>query len=62
MHIARGEAYELRQLIVRSQKKGFMEEKSKEFLEEKITSLIKGINGYIRFLRAKNEPINQVTN
>lgn len=55
MHIARGEASELRQLIVRAYKKGYMEEKSKEFIEEKITGLAKGINGYIKFLRSKNE-------
>ncbi|KKP97468.1 MAG: hypothetical protein US25_C0002G0013 [Candidatus Moranbacteria bacterium GW2011_GWE1_36_7] len=58
MHIARGEASELRQLIIRAQKKNYIKEDSMKFVEEKITELMKGINGYIKFLRNKD---NQLT-
>lgn len=51
MHIARGESYELKQLMIRSYKKEYIKKKSIEFIDEKITELIKGINGYIKFLR-----------
>jgi len=53
MHISRGEATELKQLMIRSQKKGYLKEESLEFIDEKITELIKGINGYIKFLQNK---------
>jgi four helix bundle protein len=54
MHISRGEAYELKQLITRSYKKDFIKKETSDFLESKITEPIKGINGYIKFLRNKN--------
>ncbi|EKD58515.1 MAG: hypothetical protein ACD_56C00110G0008 [uncultured bacterium] len=57
MHIARGEAYELKQLMIRSFKKGYMEERTKVFIEGRIVELIKGINGYIKFLKGKSETI-----
>lgn len=53
MHIARGEAYEFKQLMIRSCKKKYMQEDSMNFIDNKITELIKGINGYIKFLRIK---------
>ena len=55
MHIPRGEASELKQLMIRSQKKGYLKEESLLFIDEKITELIKGINGYIKFLKNKNK-------
>jgi len=53
MHISRGEASELKQLMIRSQKKGYLKEESLEFIDGKITELMKGINGYIKFLQNK---------
>lgn len=53
MHIARGEAYELKQLIVRSWKKEYIKEESSQFIDSKIIELIKGINGYKKFLKNK---------
>ena len=53
MYIARGESYELKQLIVRSYKKGIIKKKSSDFIENKIIELIKGINAYINFLKRK---------
>lgn len=55
MHIARGESYELKQLIIRSFKKEYIKKETLDFLEGKIIGLIKGINGYIKFLRNKAE-------
>lgn len=55
MYIARGESFELKQLMIRSQKKDYIKTESLKFIEEKITSLIKGINGYIKFLKNKKE-------
>jgi len=55
MHIARGESFELKQLMIRSQKKEYIKKESLDFIESKITELIKGINGYIKFLRNKSE-------
>lgn len=51
MHIARGEAYELKQLIIRSCKKEYIKQESCDFIENKIVELIKAINGYIKHLR-----------
>jgi four helix bundle protein len=53
MHIARGETYEVKQLMIRSHKKGYIKKESLDFIDEKIVELLKGINGYIRFLRSK---------
>jgi four helix bundle protein len=53
MHIARGESYELKQLIIRSQKKEYIKKESLDFIDNKMVELIKGINGYIRFLKNK---------
>lgn len=58
MHIAKGEAVETKQLMVRSQKKEYIKKESLDFIEEKITELLKGINGYIKFLRNKSEEKN----
>ena len=53
MHIARGEAYELKQLIIRSCKKEYIKQESCDFIEKKLVELIKTINGYIKYLRKK---------
>ncbi|MCG2695606.1 four helix bundle protein [Candidatus Parcubacteria bacterium] len=50
MRIARGEAGETRDGIVKAHKKGFTSKKIADFTHEKYTELIKGINGYIRYL------------
>jgi four helix bundle protein len=57
MHIARGEASELKQLMIRSYKKEYIKKESSDFIEGKITELMKGINGYITFLRNKEKTI-----
>jgi len=51
MGIARGEAGETRDGVIRAYKKGFISKEVSEFTYEKYTELIKGINGYIRYLR-----------
>jgi four helix bundle protein len=55
MYIARGESFELKQLMIRSNKKDYIKKESLEFIENKIVELIKGINGYIKFLKSKIE-------
>ena len=55
MSIARGEAGETREGIVRAYKNGFISKKISEFTYEKYTELIKGINGYIKYLRNEQE-------
>jgi len=62
MHIARGEAYELKQLMIRSCKKEYIQKKSLEFIDGKITELLKGINGYIKFLKTKTQSTNKPRN
>ena len=59
MHIARGEAGETRDGIIRAFKKGFTSEKIADFVDEKYTELIKRLNAYVKFLRTKKQPINQ---
>lgn len=51
MIIARGEAGETRDGIIRAYKKGFISKLISEFVYEKYTELIKGINGYINYLK-----------
>lgn len=58
MRIARGEAGETRDGVVRAYKKGFTTKKIAEFTYEKYTELIKGINGYIKYLKSKQEKEN----
>ncbi|MBU1987788.1 four helix bundle protein, partial [Patescibacteria group bacterium] len=53
MRIDRGEAGETRDGVVRAYKKGFTTKKIAEFTYEKYTELIKGINGYIKYLKSK---------
>lgn len=60
MHIARGESYELKQLMIRSCKKDYIKKESLVFIEGKIVELMKGINGYIKFL--KNQSTNKPKN
>lgn len=51
--IARGEAGETREGMARAYKKGFCSITIAGFTYDKYTNLIKGINGYINFLRKK---------
>ncbi len=53
MYVARGESFELKQLMVRSYKKEYIKKESLKFIEDRIVELIKGINGYIKFLKNK---------
>jgi four helix bundle protein len=54
-YVARGEAGETTTGIIKSYKKGFISNEASDFVSDKYTELIKGINGYINFLR-KNKP------
>lgn len=54
MYIARGEAAETRSGIRKAWKKGFISKVIQDFTYEKYTELIKGINGYIKFLKNQN--------
>ncbi|MDD3608000.1 MAG: four helix bundle protein [Candidatus Moranbacteria bacterium] len=58
MYIARGEAFETKQGLIRSFKKEFYDEEILIFIENKITELLKGINGYINFLKKKEKSTN----
>lgn len=58
MYIARGEAGETREGIVKAHKKGFTSKKIADFACEKYTELIKGINGYIKYLKSEKEKTN----
>lgn len=58
MLIARGEAGETRSGIVKAHKKGFVSKKISDFVDKKYTDLIKGISGYIKYLRNKQESKN----
>ena len=51
MYIARGEAGETKAGMRKAFKKGFISEKMAIFIDEKYTELIKGINGYIAYLK-----------
>ena len=53
MYIARGEAGETRSGIKKAYEKGFVSKGITDFTYEKYTELIKGINGYIKYLRNK---------
>jgi len=53
LYIARGEAEETRSGVQRANKKGFISEKITEFTIDKYAELIKAINGYINFLKSR---------
>lgn len=56
MCIARGEAGETRSGIIKAYKKGFISKTIAVFVYNKYTELIKGISGYINYLRnSKNK-------
>jgi four helix bundle protein len=55
VYIARGEAGETRDGMARAHKKGFVSQKISEFVSEKYTELIKGINGYLKYLRKEQD-------
>lgn len=59
MYIARGEAGETRDGLMKAYKKEFIPKKVVNITNEKYTELIKGINGYIRYLKKEqNKKIN----
>jgi len=53
LYIARGEAEETRSGVIRAYKKKFISNEITVFTVDKYTELIKGINGYIKFLKNK---------
>jgi len=55
LYIAKGEAEETKRNIIRSSKKGFIEDNVTNELVDKYTELLKAISGYIKFVRAKDE-------
>ena len=57
LRIARGEAEETKSGIERAFLKGFISKKMADFISEKYTVLLKGINSYIKFLN--NKKVNQ---
>lgn len=50
-YIAKGEAEETKRNIIRSSKKEFIDQKLAENISNKYTELLKGISGYISFIR-----------
>ncbi|PIZ01213.1 hypothetical protein COY62_00030 [bacterium (Candidatus Howlettbacteria) CG_4_10_14_0_8_um_filter_40_9] len=54
-YTARGEAEEAREQIVRAGNIGILNKEKSQELESDYTALIKGINGYIRFLRKEKD-------
>jgi len=59
IYIARGEAGETRDGIVIAYKKGFISKTITDFINNKYTQLIMGINGYVKYLKDQkytNEP------
>jgi len=57
LYIARGEAEETRSGIIRANKKEFISYEIASFTVDKYTELIKGINGYINFLKNQQNKI-----
>ncbi len=62
MCTARGEAGETRDGMIKAHKKRFVSKKIAEFTYEKYTELIKGINGYIKYLRSEQKKNKEKTN
>lgn len=56
LYIARGEAEETRKGIERAGGKGLLPRKVVDFTVGKYTEAMKMINGYIKYLRTKNDP------
>ena len=55
--IARGEAYEIRNQVLSSEDKKYLNGEFAEDLLTKYTDLIKGISSYISFLKSKKEKL-----
>jgi four helix bundle protein len=53
MYIAKGEAEETKRNMIRSGKKGFVLESIANDIAGRYTDLLKGISGYIKFVRGK---------
>lgn len=62
MYIARGEAGETKSGIRKAFKKGFVSEKISDFVDEKYIELMKGINGYIAYLKKMEKEKNSSVN
>jgi len=62
MYIARGEAGETKSGVRKAFKKGLVSEKIAKFTDEKYTELIKGINGYIAYLKRMEKEKNSKVN
>ncbi len=60
--IAKSEAEETKRNIIRSFKKGFLQEKVAIEIADNYTALIKGISGYIKFLNKKKEEKIELSN
>ena len=54
LYIAKGEAEETKRNIIKSAKKGFLQEKLAENIAVKYTELLKAISGYIKFIKTKD--------
>ena len=54
LYIAKGEAEETKRNVLKSAKKGFLTDVLADNIAVKYTDLLKGISGYIKFIRAKD--------
>jgi four helix bundle protein len=54
MYIAKGEAEETKRNMIRSGKKGLISETIANDIAHRYTDLLKGISGYIKFIREKS--------
>ena len=54
LYIAKGEAEETKRNIVKSAKKGFLQETFAESIAVKYTELLKAISGYIKFIKTQD--------
>lgn len=59
LFIARGEAMETSSGMQRAYRKGFISKEIADFTSQKYTELIKGTNGYIKFLRKQERNFKQ---
>ena len=55
LYIAKGEAEETKRNVLRSYKKGFIDDDAANEVADKYTELLKAISGYIKFIRGKDE-------
>jgi len=55
LSIAKGEAEETRQNMIRAYQKGYISHNNAKILNVKYIELLKGISGYIKFIRNNNQ-------